>query len=1837
MSRAMTEAVSFALSQWQMSEEELEHYLELFQEWLLSAVVVGEFRLLLMPQQERELDIELLQEEFEATSLSLDHLGIPFDELIQDMVGVFYLAAREEPDLQPVLMISLLENIVDQTGALPRLENLMAEQLERGESAVDELKQIRQATEQISAGTNNTNILLKKISARLDEAASRPDQPVKQQITYREATAELDRAELLPQEIDTTTRNLLLDLLIQCFDQNELNTLAFRVNVNPDRLPGNNLDERAMALITHLERRGRLLDLVNQAKKDRPLADWPDVGIEGGVRSLDDAAANELEKIWERLDTISQHLAEPTDSLDAESVNQLKRHYCQFIIDQFEKLTFQGLAPSGTPIALPLDEVYVELKAVARVPEAADTFSAEERRLMLEMKEGSDEEREGLLLEMDALRAQRWRTTARQENGRLQRRSIQQILSAEKERGVVILGDPGSGKTTLLHYLALQAANKFLAGMSRQLPIFVPLAAYDDHLRRTTQDTALGDFLAAYYARWHNLPGLRSPFELVLQDGEALVLLDGLDEVLDTDTRRFVANQVDGFIHRWMPGGSRFALSSRIVGYREAPLNSRLPHVTIVDFGPQEVDQFATQWCLTYELWLAGRNSAAIRRRADNETQALLSDVRSNESLERLAANPLLITMLALLRRNVGKLPDRRIELYERYSRTLIDNWELTRSYGARQQRPTRFEPHQAIAHLLDLALWLQQNKPSGTMQRAELENTLTDIYLRYEGLEPLNVTEKIRVEARQQASNFLQDMRYFAGLLVERGRNAYGFLHLTFQEYFAGRALARMDSEDRMTLLKDHLHDPRWHEPILLCAGQLGVVEGRRNMVNDLVEAILNTESVHESWLHRDTFLAAAIAADNVGLSPTVLDKISSRLQALIENPVPAIQRQAYRGLGKLTQLNHEDSVARLAVALEESKNFTTALYHVREFLSHEACRSLLSIVRAKINDQDGSVRSAAIAAIAPLLAEQPDLLPAITAKLDEKDDQNGSVRSAAIAAIAPLLAEQPDLLPAITAKLDEKDDQNGSVRSAAIAAIAPLLAEQPDLLPAITARLDDQDGDVRSAAIAAIAPLLAEQPDLLPAVTARLDDQDGDVRRAAIAAIAPLLAEQPDLLPAITARLDEKDDQYGFVRSAAIAAIAPLLAEQPDLLPAITAKLDEKDDQYGSVRRAAIAAIAPLLAERPDLLPAITAKLDEKDDQYGFVQSAAIAAIAPLLAEQPDLLPAVTARLDDQENYNGYVRSAAIAAIAPLLAEQPDLLPAITAKLDEKDDQNGSVRSAAIAAIAPLLAEQPDLLPAITAKLDEKDDQNGSVRRAAIAAIAPLLAEQPDLLPAITARLDDQYGFVRSAAIAAIAPLLAEQPDLLPAITAKLDEKDDQNGSVRSAAIAAIAPLLAEQPDLLPAITARLDDQDGDVRSAAIAAIAPLLAEQPDLLPAITARLDDQDGDVRSAAIAAIAPLLAEQPDLLPAITAKLDEKDDQYGSVRSAAIAAIAPLLAEQPDLLPAITAKLDEKDDQYGSVRRAAIAAIAPLLAEQPDLLPAITAKLDEKDDQYGFVRSAAIAAIAPLLAEQPDLLPAITAKLDEKDDQYGFVRSAAIAAIAPLLAEQPDLLPAITAKLDEKDDQYGSVRRAAIEVLIPLLSTQETLQWELHGWLGFISEHSPFKGREIRQRVATALSPFMCQNQELKEQVVMLLSSPAWPARQGAAWALAGMSEGASPALISQLKALLHDTRAEESWPQRLQVAKTLLNHREPELDRRAIAVAIEALDYAIQPWYVLPHSGPDVRRQAAQILGTLDPIYYDGAIFSRLRQVMIEDTDERVRDSAYEALLRLVSAPKKIE
>ncbi len=227
------------------------------------------------------------------------------------------------------------------------------------------------------------------------------------------------------------------------------------------------------------------------------------------------------------------------------------------------------------------------------------------------------------------------------------------------------------------------------------------------------------------------------------------------------------------------------------------------------------------------------------RQAAAQERRDLLQAIVHNPSVERLAANPLLLTILALIKHTGVTLPEQRVKLYELYLQTLIESWNRARSLD---QYPVggsmRYE--ETIQVLAPLALWLRQENPTaGLVTRDQLEQWLTDYYRSEEWRLP-------RGEARQRGRAFLDSVQRYSNLLLERGERQYGFLHLTLEELLAAQGIVqRMDAsqEDVLGLFKRYLLDPAWQETLLLAIGFIGVIQRRPRIAGDMLQELLARE----------------------------------------------------------------------------------------------------------------------------------------------------------------------------------------------------------------------------------------------------------------------------------------------------------------------------------------------------------------------------------------------------------------------------------------------------------------------------------------------------------------------------------------------------------------------------------------------------------------------------------------------------------------------------------------------------------------------------------------------------------------------------------------------------------------------------------------------------------------------------------------------------------------------------------------------------------------------------------------------------------------------------------
>src|SRR6266568_2897423 len=302
---------------------------------------------------------------------------------------------------------------------------------------------------------------------------------------------------------------------------------------------------------------------------------------------------------------------------------------------------------------------------------------------------------------------------------------------------LVLLGDPGSGKTTLLHYLAHQHAQSLLSRSTDPqtlpgtplFPILLPISDYAEH--GLPQNQTLNDFLAQACIMHHcPFAGLEDLLTTALAQETCLILLDGLDEVLDTEMHSRVVEQIDHFVNSYAHRPHRFLITSRRTGYSFHPLGAPFVHYRLCDMDESQIRQFLESWCLAVEAAQTPELSASLRQaRARREVEGILHAIHTSPVVQHLASNPLMLRIIALIHREVDKLPRKRVKLYEQATTTLTQTWRAQPSLGETQL--TMMEDVYFDPLLSYLAFWIHMHRLEGQVTEEEIHQVLREEWLR--------------------------------------------------------------------------------------------------------------------------------------------------------------------------------------------------------------------------------------------------------------------------------------------------------------------------------------------------------------------------------------------------------------------------------------------------------------------------------------------------------------------------------------------------------------------------------------------------------------------------------------------------------------------------------------------------------------------------------------------------------------------------------------------------------------------------------------------------------------------------------------------------------------------------------------------------------------------------------------------------------------------------------------------------------------------------------------------------------------------------------------------------
>jgi tetratricopeptide (TPR) repeat protein len=758
------------------------------------------------------------------------------------------------------------------------------------------------------------------------------------------------------------------------------------------------------------------------------------------------------------------------------------------------------------------------------------------------------------------------------------------ILNRSQKKAVV-LGAPGSGKTMLVSYFALmlcetQQSDPTQIGLEKDtLPIVV-------RIRDWILQPKMGllEYLE-YYAKT-NLCTKELPtgfFEHWLERGRALILLDGLDEVVDEAQRRKVAEQIETFLHRYQSNPA--VITSRPAGYRWDFFNlEEFPHYTLESFDDKQVATFIDHW---YDSRIEDDSAQVARRKAD-----LQSAFARNERIRLLAKNPLLLTIIALIHRYQAELPRQRFKLYEKAVETLLTSWDSGKEIKLYETVLRFLKPDDLLYILKKLAYWIHTQGSTGETEGGTLIDK--DELLRQLQREIKTLKKCEPHEAKGEAERFIDFIQRRTGLLNEQGRDRYAFVHKTFQEYLTAEEIFEIDeSQEDPDIIwrhfQDHLHDPHWREVLLLLVSKL---KGKK--AQKAIQAVLDKNSEYEQWLHRDLLFAGWCLTEDpsrlMTVAPDFVGDILDRLVALVVDNAEKIGGRISNEAVKIIHCFGETSVERTVWEKLQTQGGRIERFRLLGFqASLGQKKTTIEVLLNLLENQHGVVSLRAMEMLVKLghnnekvincllnllYSEQPFIFVHAAKILfqlgNSKDammqhflfvlDNEDPVKRIGAAQVLVQLGNISDRV--VISLLSLLNDENSYVRGNAASALGELGNSNSAVLSCLLAMLGDRYPRVRSHAAESLMQLGNSNPEVINCLLDLLDDEDSHVRSSVASALVQLGSSNPDVINCLLALLGDEDS---YAHSRALNALETLAKTSDTICPEVVQWLEQNPNNDG------------------------------------------------------------------------------------------------------------------------------------------------------------------------------------------------------------------------------------------------------------------------------------------------------------------------------------------------------------------------------------------------------------------------------------------------------------------------------------------------------------------------------------------------------------------------------------------------------------------------------------------------------------------------------------------------
>lgn len=868
-----------------------------------------------------------------------------------------------------------------------------------------------------------------------------------------------------------------------------------------------------------------------------------------------------------------------------------KQNYSEQLVNWFNNVKFAGISVPGQEV-----EKSEKLASIFVMPDVLE-----------EVSQRGDLEPNFLLTESG-----KQSEISLSENATGRKILASELLTQSQSQKFVILGAPGSGKTTLISYFAVMLAQKSpqLFGLDADtdwLPILIGMRDLARH-----PDKSILEYARTFAEKTMAVKTLPTGFfEHWLEDGRALILLDGLDEVAESSQRYALVRRTENFLSQF--DKNLAIITSRPAGYRRDFFRTtEFPHYQIQPFDDEKISAFINNW---YDSRFQDR--AEAERRKDSLQKAL----DDNDRIKLLARNPLLLTIIALIHRYQAILQKKRFELYDSAVKTLLTSWDANKEIS--NHRVLKYLDLDDLRRLMELlAYWIHtqgniSNNHGGTLiDKDELISQLS---------REIKTLKQVQLyQAQEEAERFVELIRERTGLLNEQGQDCYAFVHKTLQEYLCAEEIDyQAENEYNLEMIlhpiREHLHAPHWREVLLLL-----IAQQKPKNVAKAIRAVLHRSSEYEEWLHRDLlFAGSCLAEDPKGLRSVdgeLVQEILSRLVQLEVSSRDAVGEKVRERVYEILCSLYESDFALPALEILKDRAELIDKWQLQKYRAELGKREeIITTLLTQLNDNNFYVRWRAAKTLGNLSENSEIAVKALLPRLIDSDSQ---VRVWTVSALSQLGNNSEIVINALLEKLMDSDSQ---VRGWAASALSELGNRSEIVVNALLAQLQDEDIRVRGWAAIALGKLGNSSETVINALLTQLMNEDSSVRGWAASGFGKLGNNSETIVSALLTQLMNEDSN---VRGWAASALGKLGNNSETVVSTLLTQLTNSD--Y-NVRRSVVYTLGKMGYSSETVVSPLLARLTDRDSK---VRSLAAFALGQLGQTSNSIFPAIIPWIQQRQN---------------------------------------------------------------------------------------------------------------------------------------------------------------------------------------------------------------------------------------------------------------------------------------------------------------------------------------------------------------------------------------------------------------------------------------------------------------------------------------------------------------------------------------------------------------------------------------------------------------------------